>query len=200
MRKMVFSLVLAIPLVANAQFKDEFNDNRLGWTEEQSVGREAIIEDGVMKLSAGENEGTFTYCYAPIDITQDFVLEFDATYKKYKQKEGSNMGFCLDYLDDGNYIYVYCLYDELKKVDRVTLCRYVDYKLVGQNTGIVKLPKRKKDVPVHFKIRYETQKLIVEIDGMKAVERRYLELKSTGIGFAAKNDAKVFFDNLEIKQ
>lgn len=118
MRKLLLVVaVLMLPFVANAQFKDTFDSNKLGWTEISGKDGDAVIVDGKMHIEGkksgnslfgaltgtqGEPSYIETHCYAPLDFKKDFEIKCDAYVKKIS--DNNTFGIILNYIDEGNYI------------------------------------------------------------------------------------------------
>lgn len=118
MKKVFFILVLLmLPFIANAQFIDTFDSNKLGWTEISGKDGEALITEGKLRIE-GKKSGTSlfgtlagvqgepsyieTHCYAPLDFKKDFEIKCDAYVKKIN--ENNTFGVILNYIDEGNFI------------------------------------------------------------------------------------------------
>lgn len=207
MRKLLLAVaVLMLPFVANAQFKDTFDSNKLGWTEISGKDGDAVIVDGKMHIEGkksgnslfgaltgtqGEPSYIETHCYAPLDFKKDFEIKCDAYVKKIN--DNNTFGMILNYIDEGNFMAF------MITEGQATLVRYNDYKLIGRIRANIKLKSQKK-AELNLKIKSTFQKLEFFINDMKALEARYLPLESTGIGFYVLGQQTIDFDNLEIIQ
>jgi len=202
--KLIISIALIFSGISGfAQTQTEnFETNSWGWTETSSKDGEAIIKEGVFhfegKKAGGTNfwggvkEPTFieSHCYAGFDPTKNFEIKCTATVKKIS--EDGNFGFMLDYLDDGNFILF------MVREDEAWLLRYKNYELVGRIRNSLK-QKGKKHVALDISVKSTFQKLQFFVNGMMAVESRYLPITSTGIGFYVNGQQTVDFDNVEIR-
>lgn len=192
MRKLLLAVaVLMLPFVANAQFKDTFDSNKLGWTEISSKNGEALIVDGKMHLEGKDAPFLETHCYAPLDFKKDFEIKCDAFVKKIS--DNGEFGIILNYIDDGNF----ALFSITE--GKAAYGRYKDRIRVGGFMQDVKLKSQKK-ADLNLQIKSSYQKLEFFINNMKALEVRYLPLESTGVGFYIRGQQTIDFDNLEIIQ
>ena len=203
--KLVISFALFISSISVfAQTQTEnFETNSWGWTETSSKDGEAIIKEGVFHLESkkegGKNlwgatkEPSFveSHCYAGFDPTKNFEIKCSASVKKIS--DDGNFGLILDYLDDGNFI-VFMVRD-----DDAWLVRYKNYEVVGRIRNSLK-QKGRKHVSLDISVKSTLQKLQFFVNGMMAVESRYLPISSTGIGFYVSGLQTVDFDNVEIRQ
>ena len=82
--------------------------------------------------------------------------------------------------------------------DEAWLLRYKNYELVGRIRNSLK-QKGKKHVALDISVKSTFQKLQFFVNGMMAVESRYLPITSTGIGFYVNGQQTVDFDNVEIR-
>jgi hypothetical protein len=200
-------IAIAIMLSSLAGFTqtqtENFESNSWGWTETSSKDGEAIIKEGVFHLegkkSGGPNfwgvptEPSFieTHCFAGFDPSKNFEIKCSAIVKKIS--DNGNFGLILDYLDEGNFN-VFVVNDE-----EAWLVRYKDYKIVGRIRNALK-QKGKKQVSLDISIKSTFQKLQFYINGMKAVEARYLPIITNGFGFYVTGSQTVDFDNVQITQ
>lgn len=207
MKRLLFvAVTLMLSLAVNAQFKDTFDSNKLGWTEITGKDGDAVIIDGKMHMEGkksgnslfgaltgiqGEPSYIETHCYAPLDFKKDFEIKCDAYVKKIN--DNNTFGMILNYIDEGNYIAF------IITEGQAALVRYSDYKLVGRIRADIKLKSQKK-AELNLKVKSTFQKMEFFINDMKALEARYLPLESTGIGFCVFGQQTIDFDNLEIIQ
>lgn len=197
---------LAFSLSVNAQVKDTFDSNKLGWTEISGKDGDALIIEGKMRiegkksgnsifgaLTGNQGEPSFieTHCYAPIDVKKDFEIKCDAFVKKIS--DNNIFGIILNYIDEGNYMAF------IISEGQAALIRYVDYKMVGRIRADIKLKSQKK-ADLKLKVKSSYQRLEFFINDMKALECRYLPLESNGMGFYVLGQQTIEFDNLEIIQ
>ncbi|MCD8289021.1 MAG: hypothetical protein LUC49_04600 [Prevotella sp.] len=208
MKKFLFAAALMVSVAANAQIIDEFDTNQYGWTECSGHDGDAMILDGKMHIvgkktgtslfsaltgvSTGEPSFIETHCYAPIDVTKDFEISCDASIKNALY--GGRFGLILDYYDEGNFI-VFIVSSE----GQATFLRYKEYRLVGRIKNNIKL-KYQKETDVKLAVKNTYNKLQFYVNDMEALECRYVNLTSSGIGFFVYSRETVDFDNLVINQ
>lgn len=184
-------IALAISSLASAQVMDDFETNKLGWNEFSSKTAQATITKGVMHLESKGDRDAITYAYAPIDVTNNFEINIDALVKKVDDE--SCFGLIIDYLDDYNYT-AFIVSEGNAKFMKVK-----EDKIVGQISSDIKLKEQKK-ASVKLTVKSSYQKVEFFVNGMKALERRFLPMESNGIGLFVAGKQKIDFDNLEIKQ
>ncbi len=204
-RKLIISIAVlfgSISVFSQTQ-TENFETNSWGWTETASKDGEAIIKEGVFHLEGkktggislwgGSKEPSFieTHCYAGFDPTKNFEIKCSAVVKKIS--DNGDFGLILDYLDDGNFIVF------MVKDDEAWLVHFKNYEVVGRIRNSLK-QKGKKHVSLDISVKSTFQKLQFFVNGMMAVESRYLPIISTGIGFYVSGTQIVDFDNVEIKQ
>ncbi len=205
-----FSIVLFtfLAFAANAQtFKDSFDSNVMGWTEISSKEGEAVIKEGVMHLE-GKNSGSglsealwgvpskpasqiITSCYAPFDVKKNFELSCKATVKKIN--ENNMVGILFDYYDDYNFR-AFVIDDEV-----AYYFSYTEGDLTGFKSNLLKL-KDKKKADIEFRIKSTYNKIEFIVNNMQALEIRYAELISSGIGLYVRGAQVADFDNFEVIQ
>lgn len=174
------------------QLEDKFDDNSNGWTEIVSKNGESIVKDGVLRLKGKKEDSFFeSHFYSDIDVTKNFEVKCDVKVKEINDE--STFGMILDYVDNGNYI-AFIVYE-----GNARLLRVENGKEVGTISNNIKLKSKKKST-VELSVKSTYQKLIFEVNGMKALEARYLPLKSSGIGFYVYGVQTLEFDNLKITQ
>ncbi len=206
MKSIIAVAVIFSSISVFAQIQTEnFESNSWGWTETSSKDGEAIIKEGVFHLEGKKAGGVSlwglgttkepsfieSHCYAAFDPTKNFEIKCSATVKKIS--DNGNFGLMLDYLDDGNFIVF------MVKDDEAWLVRYKNYEIVGRIRNSLK-QKGKKHVSLDISVKSTFQKLQFFVNGMMAVESRYLPITSTGIGFYVSGSQMVDFDNVEILQ
>lgn len=195
MKTLFISILAFISITTNAQkftFKDTFDSNENGWTEVVDKKGESIIIDGTLKIKSKLATGYYeSHCFTDLDVRSNFEIKCEVKVKSINEK--SNFGLIIDYIDDGNFIAF------MVAEGNAQLVKYENYILTGRISSDIKL-KAKKNSDVELLIRNTTGKVIFEVNGMKAIEARYLELKSGGIGFYVMGEQTVAFDNLEIIQ
>lgn len=206
MKKILLAILALVAVNLNAQVKDSFESNKFGWTETSAKDGEAVIKDGKMHIvgKKGNNaamnllfgirtEPSFieTHCFPGYDVTKDFEIKCEASVKKIT---GENvLGIMLDYVDDGNFIAF------LVEEDKASLIRVKECRTIGSITNNLKI-KDKKKTTLDLSVKSSFNKLEFFVNGMKAVESRYVKLTSTGLGFYVFGQHTVDFDNLEIIQ
>jgi len=209
MKKMKKKSIISIAVIFSsvmvfAQTQTEnFESNSWGWTETSSKDGEAIIKEGVFHLEgkktavmslwgiASEPSFIETHCFAGFDPSKNFEIKCTAMVKKIS--DNGNFGLILDYFDEGNFI-VFIVHDE-----EAWLLRYKDYRVIGRIRNTLK-QKDKTKVSVDISVKSTYQKLQFYINGMKAIEARYLPLITNGFGFYVAGSQIVDFDNVEIRQ
>jgi len=200
-------VIMALGLISITAFSqtqtENFESNSWGWTETSSKDGEAVINEGVCHLvgkkAGGANfwgiktEPSFveTHCFAGYDPSKNFEIKCSAVVKKVS--DNGFFGLILDYIDEGNFI-VFTVQD-----DETWLIRYKDYQVVGRIRNILK-HKGKKNVAFDVSVKSTYKKLEFFVNGMKAIEARYLPLISNGFGFYVAGMQTVDFDNVEITQ
>lgn len=201
MKNLITILFVFVAMSANAQtFTDAFDSNTLGWTEVSSKSGEAIIQDGVMRIEGkiaggttlfGYKQPSFieTHCYAGFDVKKNFEIKCEVLAKKIS--EDGSFGIILDYIDDGNFLAFV-----ISNKDAI-LMRLSNKELVGCITNKLKLVEKKK-AKIDLSIKSTFQKIQFYVNGMMALEARYLPLESNGIGFYVYGEQVVDFDNLQI--
>lgn len=206
MKNALFVILVLFSVNLKAQVKDDFETNKYGWTETSAKDGEALIKDGKMHIVGKKGnsaamtalfgirtEPSFieTHCYPGYDVTKDFEIKCDVYVKKIT---GNNtLGIILDYFDNGNYIAF------LVEEDRASMIRFKDGNFVGGISNDLKIIDKKK-ADLELSIKSTFNKLEFFVNGMKAIEARYVKLTSTGLGFYVLGQHTVDFDNLEIIQ
>ncbi|MCE5321095.1 MAG: hypothetical protein LLF93_08370 [Bacteroidales bacterium] len=206
MKIILLTILLFISVNLKAQFSDEFDDNKFGWTEISGKDGEALIIDGKMRIecfrsarsiyepiltSTGEPNYIETHFYAPIDINKDFSISSNVLVKKIN--EDNAFGIILDYIDDGNYL------SFVISEGKAMLLKFENYDLVGRIRADIKLKGQRK-AEVNLRIKSTFKKIEFFVNEMKALEVRYLDLTSNGVGFYVLGQQVVEFDNLIINQ
>jgi hypothetical protein len=196
MKQFIFSATLLFSILSvNAQsyqMEDTFDTNSNGWTEVVSKRGEAIIKDGVLRIkSKAELEFFASTCYTDIDVQQNFEMKCEIKVKSIN--DDSAFGMILDYIDDGNFI-AFVVFE-----GNARLVRYQENELIGFRENNIKLKSARK-ASVDLTVKSTHQRLVFEINGMTAIEVRYLPLTSNGIGFYVAGKNTVDFDNLIITQ
>lgn len=190
-RTLLAIMALSLTLVAKAQIIDDFETNKLGWNEFSSSRSEAVITDGHMHLVSKNDDEAFTVCYPAFDITKNFEIKCEVLAKKID--DDKSFGIVIDYLDDYNYV-VFLVSEGIAIFKNVK-----ENNVIGRTYAPIKLKEQKKAV-VELRIKSSYQKVEFFVNGMKALERRFLHMESNGIGFLAGGKQKIDFDNFEIIQ
>lgn len=183
--------IINMTFMVNAQIKDDFETNKLGWTEFSSNRSEAIITEGHMHLVSKNDDAAITVCYPALDFTRDFEIKCDVLAKKID--DDKSFGLLIDYFDEYNYT-VFLVTEGMSMFQIVK-----ENKIVGRIYAPIKLKEQKK-ATVELKIKSSYQKIEFFVNGMKALERRFLHMESNGIGLWAGGKQKIDFDNFEIIQ
>lgn len=200
MKRILFIAIFAFAVLSvNAQsFKDTFDSNTLGWTEVSGADGDAIIKDGVMHLQGKHNEGYFsnasvimTNTYTSFDPQKNFEIKCKAIVKKINEK--NPVGIIINYLD--NYNYMLFAVDE----KNAYFFEYSDNRLVSYRVNAMRL-RGKRNEELAFEIKSTYNKIEFIVNNITAIELRYRELISNGIGFAIYGAQTADFDDLEIIQ
>lgn len=204
MKKLLVALFALGTLTANAQtFKDTFDSNSMGWTEISGKDGEAVIKEGVMHLEGKKSGGLsllggvkdaseiMTHCFTNIDVQKNFEIKCKANVKKIN--ENNMVGIVLDYWDDRN-LMLFAIDDK-----QAYFLQYRDGDLVGVAKNLLKVTK-KKDTRFDFSIKSTYKKLEFFVNGMLALELRYRDLISNGVGFYTYGAQVADFDDLELIQ
>lgn len=200
MKHVLFIVIFAFAtLSVNAQsFKDTFDSNTLGWTERSGSDGDAIIKDGVMHLEGKTNGGYFsnasvimTNAYTSFDPQKNFAIKCKAMVKKINEK--NPIGVIINYLD--NYNYMLFAVDE----KNAYFFEYRDNNLVAYRVNAMNLKgKRNEELKIEIKSTYNKVEFVV--NNITAIELRYREIISNGVGFAVFGAQTADFDDLEIIQ
>lgn len=196
------------------QITDDFEANSFGWNEcaFESNNGSAIIDKGVLTVKSkgekkaagafitamtgvvtqvGENTFFETHCYAPIDVTRDFVITTDVTIDKL----GSDRvcGLVFNYRDGGNF-YCFTFNDEM-----VSFNRYVDYAVVGSiQQGVIW--KKDKKAQQQWTLTKVGDELAFSVDGMEIMRVRYMPLEYAGVGFYTFGKQKLIVEQITYQQ
>lgn len=208
MKKIILLAVVVFMAVSvNAQIlKDTFDSNILGWTETSGKDGEAVIKDGTMHMVGKKGSNTTmsvlfgvkttpsfveTHCFAGFDVNKNFEIKCKANVKKIT---GNNeFGIILDYVDNGNFI-IFTIEE-----GQASFVRYKEGHVIGAIINDLKI-KEKKKADLDLSIKSSYQKLQFFVNGMLAIEARYVPISSSGIGFYIYGEHTVDFDDLEIIQ
>lgn len=194
-KTLLFLLLTSLNLGAIAQkfaLKDTFDSNANGWTEIIDKKGETTIVDGTLRIKSKKADGFYeSHFFSDMDVLHNFEVKCEVKVKSIN--EDSNFGLILNYIDDGNFI-LFAISEGNAK-----LVKYEDGRQIGSISNSIKLKASRKAV-VELVVKNTFQKLIFEVNGMKAIEARFVPLTSSGIGFYVYGDQTVSFDNLEITQ
>lgn len=196
MRKtLLVMLLISVSMGAIAQkfvLKDNFDTNANGWTEIVDKKGETTISEGVLRIKSKKADSFYeSHFFSDMDVLHNFEVKCEVKVKSIN--DDSNFGLILNYMDDGNFI-LFAITE-----GNARLIKYQDYKVVGMISNTIKLKAARK-AAVELVVRNTFQKLTFEVNGMKALEARFIPLSSNGIGFYVSGDQTVSFDNLEITQ
>lgn len=181
------------PFLCSSQtvFQDDFDSNNNAWTEVVLNTGETLVTNGVMRIKSNTKDTLTSHTFLDFDPNQNFTLTCMSTVKKVNDK--SKFGIIVDYKDDGNYI-SFLVWEGVAIMTRVK-----DGKVVGTIKNGIKLKKEKK-AEVNLKITKNFKGLYFEVNDMLAIEARYLDLTSSGVGFCVIGEQQVEFDNLKVEQ
>jgi hypothetical protein len=193
--KKIFTLISFTTFIiySNAQeinFTDDFESNSLGWTEVVDKRGQALISEGVMQIES-KGESYSTMAWTNLDPAAPFEIKVDVKVKKID--ESRSFGILIDFLDLGNYIGLWV------EEGNATVVRYKDDVRVGSISNSIKLAKAKK-ANVTLGVKYGLGKLIFEVNDIFALEARYIELTSSGVGLFVQGKQKLEFDNFTLIQ
>jgi len=171
---------------------EDFETNSLGWTEVVDKRGESVIIEGVMKVRSKDETGFYeSHCFTDIDPKADFEIKCDVKVKVINDK--SNFGVMFNYTDNGNFMVF------MVEKGNAVLRKYKDRRLVGSISNNIKL-KKARNSNVEISIKYQTGRVLCEVNGMHAIEARNIELTSGGIGVYVMGKQKLEFDNLKLIQ
>lgn len=178
-------------MTINAQVKDDFESNKLGWNEYDGSKSSSTIINGSMVLTSKGGTPAVVSCWAPYDISRNFDLKCDVLAKKIDDEK--NFGIVIDYKDDYNYI----MFGVTE--GKAIMQKFVENKLVAFRMSDIKLKEQRK-ANVKLEIKHDTGSFKFYVNDMLALEARYLHVESNGIALYAGGKQKISFDNLEIIQ
>lgn len=196
-KTLLFIAAMAATVLANAQFKDDFESNKMGWSEFVAKDGEATIKEGKLHLIGKKdisNDNTSfipTYCYAPFDFNKNFSIKAKVFAKKIDDE--NNFGIMFNYIDEYNF----CAF--IITEDYVYFRRVKEGRLVGFNRNGAKTKNLKKS-DVNLEIKSTFNKVEFYINNVKVIEQKYIPMESTGIGFYVLGKGVADFDDLEITQ
>lgn len=208
MKKIILTVgfVLCVSL-ANAQVKDTFDSNNLGWNEIVQKDGEAIITEGVMRLEGkraindlwtldGGRHMVNSYCYAPLDVRKNFSIKCTAVAKKITDKGA--FGIIFDQLDEYNQSVIYITKWDNKSL-LVRYYRKVNGEYVGYKANLIKI-KEKKNAEFEFELKSTFDRFEFFVNGDKAIEMRNYPITYSGFGFELHGQLLIDFDNVEFVQ
>ena len=196
-KTLLFIAAMAATVLANAQFKDNFESNKMGWSEFVAKDGEATIKEGKMHLvgkkeiSDDKTSVSYTYCYAPFDFRKNFSIKTKAVAKRIDDE--NNFGIMFNFIDEYNY----CAF--VITEDYVKFWRVKDGNIVGFNKNGAKTRNLRKG-EINLEIKCEFNKFTFYINNVKAIEQRFIPMESTGIGYFVIGKGVADFDDLEITQ
>ena len=201
-KTLLFIAAMAATVLANAQFKDDFESNKMGWSEFIAKDGEATIKEGKLHLigkkeissnisSNDKPSFSSTYCYAPFDFNKNFSIKAKVFAKKIDDE--NNFGIMFNYIDEYNF----CAFSITE--DYVKFYRYKEGRLVGFNRNGAKTKNLKKN-DVNLEIKSTFNKVEFYINNVKVIQQKYVPMESTGIGFYVLGKGVADFDDLEITQ
>lgn len=168
---------------------EDFESNTLGWTEILEDKGQAIISEGVMQI---ESKGEEYYSTAWTDLDPSSPFEITVDVKVKRLDDSRTFGIILDHLDSSQYI--------------LFLVREGNAQFIQKNrngdgyiSNSIKLEGGWK-ADVKLGVKYEMGKLIFEVNEIYALEARYIEMTSSGIGLYVAGRQKIKFDNFTITQ
>ena len=188
------TLIFFIIFIVNSKAQeikiiDDFESNLLGWTEIIESSGQAIISEGVMQI---ESKGDLYYSTAWTDLDPSASFEISVDVKVRRIDKSRTFGIIVDYLDSGQYILL------MVKQGNATLIKVKDGKSFFHSQSIKLARGWKTDVKLG--VKYETGKLTFEVNGIFALEARYIEMTSSGVGLYVAGKQKLEFDNFTIIQ
>lgn len=193
--KTIITIVLGmlLPLIGMSQYqvKDAFESNSNAWTEVVLDKGETLVTDGVLRMKSNKQDTLDSHTFLDFDPNKNFTMLCQAKVKKLNDK--SKFGVIIDYIDNGNYI-SFLVWEGVAIMTRVE-----NGKVIGSIINGIKLKKEKK-AEVNLKITKNFKGIYFEVNDMLAIEARYINLKSSGVGFCVIGDQQVEFDNLELTQ
>ena len=168
---------------------EDFESNTLGWTEILDSKGQAIISEGVMQI---ESKGDLYYSTAWTDLDPNVPFEITVDVKVRRLDGSRTFGIILDYLDNSQYILLL-----VKEGNARFIRKKGDYE--GYISNSIKLEGGWKE-DVKLGVKYQMGKLIFEVNEIFALEARYVEMTSSGVGLYVAGRQKIKFDNFTITQ
>jgi len=168
---------------------EDFESNTLGWTEILDNKGQAIISEGVMQI---ESKGDLYISTAWTDLDPNVPFEITVDVKVRRLDGSRTFGIILDYLDNSQYILLL-----VKEGNARFIRKKGDYE--GYISNSIKLERGWKE-DVKLGVKYQMWKLIFEVNEIFALEARYVEMTSSGIGLYVEGRQKIKFDNFTITQ
>lgn len=198
------AIVLCFSMIANAQIKESFDSNSLEWTEcpyDSDAGSAIITEGKMIVKSNGEKyllgtkvrETTVfeTHCYMPIDIMKPFQIKSIVSVKNIDDENVA--GIIFNYKDNGTF------YSFSINEDWVEFTRYVDGKIVGAISQVIKWKKWKK-VSMEWELISDGSTLEFFINGISMLKVRHMPLEYTGFGYCTVGDQELEVDEVTFIQ
>lgn len=168
---------------------EDFESNTLGWTEILDDKGQAIISEGVMQIES-KGEEYLSTAWTDLDPNAPFEISVDV---KVRRLDGSRtFGIILDFLDNSQFILF------LVKEGNAQFIRR-NRNGNGYISNSIKLEGGWK-ADVKLGVKYEMGRLIFEVNDIFALEARYIEMTSSGVGLYVQGKQKIKFDNFTITQ
>ena len=168
---------------------EDFESNTLGWTEILENKGQAIISEGVMQI---ESKGEQYHSTAWTDLDPNVPFEITVDVKVRRLDGSRTFGIILDFLDHSQYILLL-----VKEGNARFIRKKGDYE--GYISNSIKLEGGWKE-DVKLGVKYQMGKLIFEVNDIFALEARYVEMTSSGVGLYVAGRQKIKFDNFTITQ
>lgn len=207
MKKVIFLIIMILSVVSvNAQYyKETFDSNSLQWTECAFSNDEgnSYIEEGALHLKSYcktrlgmynfYKEYTFfhTYCYAPIDPVKPFEIVSNVVVKSITKE--NEVGVVFNYRDQGNF------YSFSFNKEYIIFTRYEDGEVVGYIKNGIKW-KNRWNANMQWKLVYDGDQVIFEIDGVRIMSIRYMPLSYSGFGYYSYGDQSLYIQDVEFIQ
>lgn len=195
MKNLILFSLLTFTIFSNAQvleIKETFDSNTLGWNELIDKKGESVIVDGVLQLTSKNEDGFYeSHCYTDINPKANFEISCEVNVKTIN--DDNTFGLIFDYIDDGNFMVL------VISEGNAALLKKKDGEFVGAVRNSIKLKKARK-TNVDISLKHELGTIICEVNGIFALQAKYIEMTSGGIGFYVAGKQKLQFDNLTIIQ
>lgn len=198
-------MILSVASVNAQSYKETFDSNSLQWTEcafNNDEGK-SYIEEGAMHLMSYSKTRvgmysfyktyTFfeTHCYAPIDPVKPFEIISNVEVKSITKE--NEVGVVFNYRDVGNF------YSFSFNKESITFTRYEDNEVVGYIRNGIKWGKR-WNASMQWKLVYDGDQIIFEIDGARIMTIRYMPLSYSGFGYYSYGNQSLTIQDVEFIQ